>query len=93
MEKIINLLPLDIESYSRILDIHEKMKWVFVDIVRTPNRGTRVGVRGITVEDLSSQVIVYNSTIARTPEFGIREAENVGVRGLLSKAREEDLSS
>jgi hypothetical protein len=30
---------------------------------------------------------------ARTPEFGIREAENVGVRGLLSKAREEELSS
>jgi len=27
--------------------------------------------------------------IARTPEFGIREAENVGVRGL----SEEDLSS
>ena len=33
MENIIKLLPLDIESYSRILDIHEKMKWVFVDIV------------------------------------------------------------
>jgi hypothetical protein len=32
MEHIIKLLPLDIDSYSRILHIHEQMKWVLNDI-------------------------------------------------------------